>query len=452
MFRMYRIYSIASLVCIIGAAGAMAIMYRNVAVQSIIAVGEHSNLTIAEIALEPIRHQLTDFLEATAKITGDEARSLRLPREIDETVVELMRNPRVRRIKFYNREGTVVFSTKSSQMGQPQEDNDGFSRAMGGTPAVEMVYRDRFNVFDKETEEDNLVQSYVPVRRRPTEPVAGVFEIYTDVNSLVAEAERAEIKLVAITILVLTALYAMLLMIVRKARDIIAAQQQTIQNKNAVLEELSRRNLRREERERKKAAGDLHEGLAQTLSAIKLAIESARDAPGADQGRADSLNSVIPSLQHAIGQARSIAMDLRPPSLDDLGLASTLSASLREFAELHPTLQSELKVMAPEEVIPAPLKSIVYRNVETALRIISDRYTTGKVRIDVELLDNRLILSVEAHGEADIATAAFSPLAADSGINAPLSSVRERTIISGGDLAIARDDAKGIAFHASWQL
>ena len=65
---------------------------------------------------------------------------------------------------------------------------------------------------------------------------------------------------------------------------------------------------------------------------------------------------------------------------------------------------------------------------------------------------HRLVLSVEAHGEAAVATAAFSPLAADSGINAPLSSVRERTIISGGDLAIARDDAKGIAFHASWQL
>ena len=448
MFRMYRIYSIASLACIIGAAGTMAILYRNVAVQSIISVGEHSNLTIAEIALEPIRAQLSDFLESTANVTGDEARSLRLPREIDETVVELMRNPRVQRIKFYNREGTVVFSTKSSQIGSAQEDNDGFSRAMGGTPAVEMVYRDRFNVLDKETEEDNLVQSYIPVRRRPTEPAAGVFEIYTDVNSLVAEAERADIKLVAITILILAALYAMLLIIVRKARDIIAAQQQTIRDKNAVLEELSRRNLRREERERKKAAGDLHEGLAQTLSAIKLAVEAARNAPGADQVRAEALNSVIPSLQHAIEQARSIAMDLRPPSLDDLGLAATLGASLREFAELHRTLQSELKVMAPEEAIPAPLKSVVYRNVETALRIIGDRYTAGKVRIEVALRDDKLILSVEAHGVA----AAFSPPAADSGINASLSSVRERTIISGGDLAIAHDDAKSIVFHASWQL
>ena len=427
-------------------------MYRSVAVQSIISVGENSNLTIAEIALEPIRPQLTDFLDATAKVTGNEARSLRLPHEIGQTVDDLMRNPRVQRIKFYNREGTVVFSTKSSQIGQAQEDNDGFSRAMGGAPAVEMVYRDRFNVFDKETEEDNLVQSYIPVRRKPSEPVAGVFEIYTDVNSLVAEAERADIKLVAITILILAALYAMLLMIVRKARDIIAAQQQTIRDKNAVLEELSRRNLRREERERKKAADDLHEGLAQTLSAIKLSVEAARDVPGADQVRAEVLNSVVPSLQQAIGQARSIAMDLRPPSLDDLGLAATLNASLREFAELHPMLQSELKVMAPEDMIPAPLKSIVYRNVEAALRIISDRYAAGKVHIELVLRHRRLVLNVEAHGEAAVATDAFSPLAADSAANAPLSSVRERTVISGGDLAIARDDAKGIAFRASWQV
>ena len=174
---------------------------------------------------------------------------------------------------------------------------------MCGTPAVEMVYRDRFNVFDKETEEDNLVQSYVPVRRRPTEPVAGVFEIYTDVNSLVAEAERAEIKLVAITILILAALYAMLLMIVRKARDIIAAQQQTIQDKNAVLEELSRRNLRREERDRKKAADDLHEGLAQTLSAIKLVrrVRSRCAGRGPGPRRCAELGHSVPAAGHRAG-------------------------------------------------------------------------------------------------------------------------------------------------------
>jgi hypothetical protein len=86
------------------------------------------------------------------------------------------------------------------------------------------------------------------------------------------------------------------------------------------------------------------------------------------------------------------------------------------------------------------------------LKVIGNRYAAGKMRIELVVRHDILVLSVEAHGKAAVSTQGFSPLDADSGTNAPLSSVRARTIISGGDLAIARDDAKGITFHASWRL
>ncbi len=449
LFRLFRVYSIASLACILGTAIVMALLYRNIAVQGLVRLAENNNLAMAEIALDPIRPALADYLIAAAQ-RGKPRELAALPPQIDDAIVELMRNPRVKRIKIYGQSGTVLFSTKTSQIGGAQEDNEGFVTAINGRPAVELVYRDTFNVFDDETEEDNLVQSYIPVRRKPTEPVVGVFEVYTDVNELVADTERTEIRIVFFTVAILSVLYAVLLMIVRKARNIIDAQQQTIREKTAVLEQLSRSNLAREELDRKKAAEDLHEGLAQTLSAIKLAVENAQESNGTRSGTLGSLKPVVPALQSAIGQVRAIAMDLRPPSLDELGLVATIRTACREVVDAHPSLRVEASVEIDESRIPAQLHAVVYRNIEAALKLVVERSAVQQVRITLRVEGEDLVLDVEADGKVVVPPAfgARAPVEPQS----PLAAVRERTILSGGELTVTHDDAGGLAFRASWLL
>ncbi|MCK7490534.1 MAG: hypothetical protein MZW92_01070 [Comamonadaceae bacterium] len=51
--------------------------------------------------------------------------------------------------------------------------------------ASKLVYRDAFNVFDRATESDNLIQTYVPILGASGEAVRGVFELYADVNAMV---------------------------------------------------------------------------------------------------------------------------------------------------------------------------------------------------------------------------------------------------------------------------
>ena len=71
-------------------------------------------------------------------------------------------NPAVVGIKIYNRAGTIVFSTKPSQMGSNQEDRAGFVTAIIGRIRSEFIYRDTFNCFNQTTEEDNLIPTYIP--------------------------------------------------------------------------------------------------------------------------------------------------------------------------------------------------------------------------------------------------------------------------------------------------
>jgi signal transduction histidine kinase len=317
---------------------------------------------------------------------------------------------------------------------------------MRGKVSVKLVYRDTLNPFDGVTEDDNLVQSYIPVRRRANGPVLGVFELYTDVDPLVRQAERYELLAVAATVLILATLYLALLLVVRRARDIIDAQAQTIRENNAVLEVLSRESLRREERDRKKFATDLHEDLAQMLSAVKVAVEGAR--AGAMGQQRESLGAVVPDLQRAIAKVRSIAVDLRPPSLDDLGLVATLETLCREFAEAYPAIHVETDLHVPEAQIPTSLKIVIYRIVESALRIIGERRGGSIVGIELSRRGAALDLVVRAEG------AVVDPVLEAAGPegDAAFMEIRERAVISGGRFTVEHSPGGATRVRATWPL
>jgi signal transduction histidine kinase len=254
----------------------------------------------------------------------------------------------------------------------------------------------------------------------------------------VAQAGACADPVIAATLLILAALCAVLLAVVGRLRASLEGQQATIREKTAVLELLSQESLRREERERKKFATDLHEGLAQTLSAVKMAIESAQRGPAEKA----PLESVVLALQGAIGQVRTIAMDLRPPSLDDLGLAASIDALCRDFRAMYPGIRVETEVGVGEGAVPARLKFVIYRIVEGALKIVGQQGRASEVRIRLEMEDRTLSLRVEDNAQG------FGKPHAD--LQSPFSAIHERAIITGGRLAISRTRAGGLCLVASW--
>jgi len=446
MNRFILTYAIASLVAIVAAALAIFIIYRTAVIGGISAITESSSEVAARFALNPIRESVAEYLELAAK--GSDPRDVAMPRELHEAIAELMRDTHVAKIKIYDRRGIVVFSTDSPQIGNNQADNPGFIAAIGGKQSVKLVYRDTFNYFDKVTEDDNLVQTYFPIRERPTDPVLGVFELYANVDGLVIDAERSEFEALIATGLVLLLLYGGLVLLVRRSGKLVEAQQQTIREKNALLERLSRESLVREEADRKKFATELHEGLAQTLSAVKLAIERARGI--ATIGSAAALAEVIPDLQNAIGQARTIAMDLRPPSLDDLGLRVTLDALCRQFQDDNPGATVALVVVPHEAKVPRPLKIVIYRIAESALSLAERCRGRNHIRIVLQLSGRAVTLAIGDQAKSIAGEMTVGAEAEDrhNGFEA----IRERAIMSGGRLAVIEDEQGWPTLRATWFL
>lgn len=448
-FRMVRYFSIANLICLLITAALLVTIFRKVTIDTMIKLGERGNQTLALATLDSIRPQLIDYFASLEGQQGGQDN----PREGDEKLLHAlksqMRNHSMVRIKLIGPQGKVLFSTKLSQIGMDQTQNPGFKTAMEGEVVSELIYRDTFNYFDQVTEDDNLIQSYVPVRFDQDSPIQGVFEIYTDVDPLVKRIEKASV-LVAVGVgLVLTLLYSLLAAIVRRANRIIERQQALIQERTKTLEILSAQMLTAQEDEKKRIAGDLHEGIAQTLSAVMNHVEAAcrnleKNHPGAET---QSLRGLLPPIRSAIKEISTFAMNLRPASLDDFGLLATLSWWFEEFQQNYPGLQIDTEIEIEEQAIPAPLKVVIYRVIQEALTAIAKEGRADRVRLALDKQPLQVTLTIEDNGLA------YHPAETDSAPSpreVGLAMIKERTVLSGGSFSLDTNHQGGTRRQATW--
>lgn len=449
MFKLLRFYSVTSFVAVLATALLIAMFYRQVAIQGIMQLAERSNLALARTALNSVRPVLVDYLNSVAE-AGLVNVSHRPPPELAAAIHSLMHESSVVRIKIYNRHGVVAFSTKTAQIGIDQRNNPGFISAINGRVANTLVYRDTFNSYDEVTEEDNLMQTYIPIRASATEPVLGVFEIYTDVNDLVRQNERTGFIIVAGALLILTALYAALLLVVRRAHNIIKSQHQTIRERTETLEILSARMLKNEESNKKKIAIELHEGLAQTLSAVKLNLENNRQRMNGDDTVGRSMTSLIPVLQSAIEDVRTIAAELRPSSIDDLGLLPTINSLCRSFQQQHPGIRTLQDISLQEKDIPAPLKVILYRIIVLALDDIALHTDSDRIQIALRRDRGTLALLIDDTPSESPGGEAASLIEIDPDPESRFAKMLELTTLSGGRFTAARPAAGRIVLRAAW--
>ncbi len=108
-------------------------------------------------------------------------------------------------------------------------------------------------------------------------------------------------------------------------------------------QELARKVLQSEERERQRIAHELYQGTAQTLAGVLVRL---RIAAGHLEGATDaSVEELRTEVVHALEEIRGVARRLRPPELDELGVRAALEAHARNMAEgrsVEVTFEGEL--------------------------------------------------------------------------------------------------------------
>jgi signal transduction histidine kinase len=216
------------------------------------------------------------------------------------------------------------------------------------------------------------------------------------------------------------------------------------------LRHLSSRLLSAQEEERKRIAGEIHDTLGASLSAIKFKVEDALDQLEKTPNAAtESLNTIIPVIQETVEECRRIQMDLRPSVLDDLGLLATLSWFCRRFQTIYSEIRIEQKIEVEEGEVPHSLKVVIFRVTQEAMNNTTKHSKANLVRLRLGKIDQRIELVLEDNGQGfDL-----EKVRADStrrGLG--LTSMKERTELSGGSFAIESTEGKGTIIRASWPL
>ncbi len=445
MFKLLRFYSIASFVSIFITAAILTLFYRQITIQWNTQLAEKSNTALAQTVLNSVRPALMNYLDGVKDSNRPGGPPPDFPAEMVDVIENVVRDTPVIRFKIYNREGRIAFSTNASQIGADQSENAGFMAAISGRVVSSMIYRDSFNPFEKTTEQDNLLRSYIPVRSGRDEPVSGVFEIYTDANQMVRENNLILFIILLGAELIMAVLFVALILVVRRGNQRLETQQQGIRKRAVTLEVLSNRLLNSGEQGKQKIAFDLHEGLAQTLSAIKANIESSRQLIGGDSENAKALESIVPVIQSAIQEVRSIATGLRPPSLDELGLIPTIRWFCREFERTNQDIRVELALSGEEDNIPTALKIVIYRIVESAFDNIAQHAHSDWIQLALQVENNAVTLTISSAAQETPERQEQHP-----DLQLRFAEAQERTLLSGG-IFMAEEDLIGtITLASTW--
>ena len=220
-FRLTRAFSIVSLLGIIFVAIIMTHLHRSISLDSLLKVQNEANVDLTRAFSNSIWKKYIHFFDRSSTIPKHEIILQPEVTELENDLKRQMRGVRVVKIKIYNKNGLTVFSTDSSQIGEDKSKNPGFIAALKGEVKNEISFRDKFNAFDMVIEDRNLLASYIPVHYGPKNEVVAVFELYSDITSLLNEIDDAELKTAALGSLLMFILYAFLLIYVRRADVVI---------------------------------------------------------------------------------------------------------------------------------------------------------------------------------------------------------------------------------------
>lgn len=203
--------------------------------------------------------------------------------------------------------------------------------------------------------------------------------------------------------------------------------------------------LTREE-ERRRIRRDLHDGLGPTLASQTFALDAILDLLETDPKEATHLVQRLKSQnQETVADIRRLVYELRPPALDELGLAGALQAHV---AQLNAQQSLQLRISAQPDPLPALPAAVEVAAYRIAIEAITNVVRHARARrCEVRL---RLEESSSSHLQVEVS---------DDGIGLPpvhrpgigLHSMRERAEELGGSLDV-KNLAKGIRVMARLPL
>ena len=216
------------------------------------------------------------------------------------------------------------------------------------------------------------------------------------------------------------------------------------------LRDLSAKLLESQEEERKRIGTELHDGLAQTLGAIKICAETAEAyvAKNNTSKANEFLRKLIPMVQTTMEEIRSISKNLHPPLLEGQSVNTAIKSLIDEFEFYHRKISFQKEIDIPENDFSRSTKIAMFRVVQEALNNAVKHSQADSVYLFFKKVEDKITFIIEDNGRGF--DYAHNSTSAQWQKGLGLMSMTERVKFSGGQLFIKSSPGKGTKLTAVW--
>ena len=376
------------------------------------------------------------------------------------------------RFDVLSRQGNIIYSTDSERIGSAIR-ADYFKEVVAAGKIHVKVKKGESNTGarpDRQMPVD-VVETYVPIIRDGL--FQGAFEIHYDISTQRKELNRLSKDSAIVLISFICGFLTIILVVLiranktflqqRRAEDALRESheglERRIEARTAALEGskqelhlLSNQLIMSQEKERERIARELHDGIGQSLSAIKYKMEDTFDrvSSGTADDETESWGILIFLVKSAIEEVRNISMELRPSTIDDLGIIATVGWFTREFNKIYQDIRIEREIHLTESDVPEHLKIVMFRVLQEALNNAAKHSMADTVTIVLTKKERSINMVIKDNGCGFEREAALAENRSGEGFG--LKSMRERIELSGGSCTIESNVGTGTAVRARWPI
>jgi signal transduction histidine kinase len=310
------------------------------------------------------------------------------------------------KIKIFNTEPRIIYSTDLTSVGKLDRDNTKLAIALTGKPISR--YESKDEVWDLEDEERRnveIVETYVPMYG-PDGKVIGSFEVYKDITRNLQLANRVFLRSWGALTITVLGVFTVLMFVIYRAFQTAKTSSVNLAITNDQLQKQieDRKRLEREllsiiEQERKRTGQELHDSIGQQLTGIAFMMESLGEklnnkSLSEETSYAEKINTCV---GRATEQVRVLAKGLHPIDLDRNGLTSALG-ELAANTERIFNISCGLKCENSFTIEDSSVAINLYRIAQEAITNAVKHGKTKNVIIRLVIEDSCLKLVVENDG------------------------------------------------------
>jgi signal transduction histidine kinase len=302
---------------------------------------------------------------------------------VDAAVRDFVLQGSLVRVKLWRSDGTIVYSDEPRLIGEQFDLDDDELAVMGSDDQVAEV-SDLSKPENRFETESKLLEVYSRAETASGTPL--LFEAYFRYGGVTDVGRHLWAQFAPITIGALIVLQLVQIPLAwSMARRLQTSQQQH--------ERLLRNALNASDAERRRIAGDLHDGVVQELTGVSLTL--------AAQGRGDSLSpqqalDASAAIRASIKSLRSLLVEIYPANLEEEGLQSAIGDLLNALEARG--IATRLVADVETGDVDPEAAALTYRAAQEALRNVVSHAAATEVRVELATADGDVLLVVDDNG------------------------------------------------------